>query len=400
MKNKRHNLKYRGFGYLAMILAVLGIATPLILGSQNNKALEVEAAAVTKRDMEVSIVGSGTMKPTNVRIISSEVAAIIDKMDLKTGDQIFHGQILAQLSSPELQSAVNQARGELEIAQKTLDATQKAYLRQRLNNAASQAQAGSITLDEAQSVFSAYKRMLNDSVFVWQDQTASELPTDPEDIRAKMEVEQKQVDLAQEKLGDLESRLDTLVLQAPFDGIVLECYASVGAAVNVGSPIMMIADASSLEICVTMNELDYARVKPGMQVQLSTIDNYTSAGSVSRKGNIISETMTSTSLQRMGEVWIAADRNTGLGPGASVTAKILLDPLKQVDSIPVQAVEHEDGKPFVYVIEDGVAKRQSIKISTSNSRYAQVTGLKSGAQVVCPIPEGIKDGQKVSVKDD
>jgi hypothetical protein len=71
----------------------------------------------------------------------------------------------------------------------------------------------------------------------------------------------------------------------------------------------------------------------------------------------------------------------------------------EVLTVPGAAVFLKEGKHFVYVIENGVAKK--IEVSTGNSdgeNIAITSGLNEGAEVVVSGVEDLQDGVKVAVK--
>ena len=66
--------------------------------------------------------------------------------------------------------------------------------------------------------------------------------------------------------------------------------------------------------------------------------------------------------------------------------------------VPTSAVITLEGKRFVFVVEDGVARMREVIIGIeSGNMYEIKSGLKAGEIVVVEGAEGLSDGQPVEV---
>jgi multidrug resistance efflux pump len=87
--------------------------------------------------------------------------------------------------------------------------------------------------------------------------------TDPDDIsvaEARLTNAQAQLDAAEAALSDLE-------LRAPFEGNVSEILIHPGEWVNVGQPILLLADINNLQVETTdLSEIDLAQLRIGDSV--------------------------------------------------------------------------------------------------------------------------------------
>jgi membrane fusion protein (multidrug efflux system) len=67
-------------------------------------------------------------------------------------------------------------------------------------------------------------------------------------------------------------------------------------------------------------------------------------------------------------------------------------------SIPVKAVQRSENGDYVYVNENGIAKRKTVKVGVTYAGMSEIlSGLKAGEQLVTEGAADIEDGDKVKV---
>jgi HlyD family secretion protein len=94
------------------------------------------------------------------------------------------------------------------------------------------------------------------------------------------------------------------------------------------------------------------------------------------------------------EVLIEGD-TTGLRPGMSCQAEIIVKEFQNTLYVPIQAVIRVEGQPTVFVVgPDGKATKRQVDVGLDNNRMIRVqSGLQAGEQVLLnpPLPAGAKD---------
>lgn len=154
----------------------------------------------------------------------------------------------------------------------------------------------------------------------------------------------------------------------------------------------------------TLGKYDLETVKVGMPAKINYID-YEYEGEVSyisataqTTTDIVSSMMggssTTTSSNVAAEVTITnPDEKLVLGFDAKVS--ILVGEKKNALTIPVEALIIDEEKTYVYVIEDGKAKRKEIEVGISSEMYYEVIkGLTEGDSVILNSSK-IYEGEKV-----
>jgi len=128
---------------LAAIALVLGglIYRDVFVGT-NNTSSAVNLYTVARRTVTSSVTGTGTLVPAQQANVSFKVSGTLTEIDVKVGDHVGAGQVLARIDSSTQQNALASAQANLATAQANLQsaqtpvtASQIAQLRDNLTNA-------------------------------------------------------------------------------------------------------------------------------------------------------------------------------------------------------------------------------------------------------------------------
>jgi RND family efflux transporter MFP subunit len=84
-------------------------------------------------------------------------------------------------------------------------------------------------------------------------------------------------------------------------------------------------------------------------------------------------------------------------PGAFARARVLVDAREAAPSLPRTAVFELEGKPHVYVIEDGKAHRRAVELGLGGEDAVEiVSGLRADDVVVSEGNSGITEGMPLA----
>ena len=84
-------------------------------------------------------------------------------------------------------------------------------------------------------------------------------------------------------------------------------------------------------------------------------------------------------------------------PAGSVAQLSYSVPLGTGVQIPTSALGVRQGSNYVFLIEDGVTRRQDVSIVAEVSGQAVVEGIIEGAEVVAPLPADLREATEVRV---
>jgi HlyD family secretion protein len=109
---------WRKYWYIAVLLLLL-LGTYFFksfMGSASfivNKQ-ELITAVVQLGNFKINVRATGVLKPVNIRWVSSQVSGRVEQAFVKAGANVTKGQILMQLSNPELHRELEKTRWEFE----------------------------------------------------------------------------------------------------------------------------------------------------------------------------------------------------------------------------------------------------------------------------------------------
>ncbi|MBF8250895.1 MAG: efflux transporter, RND family, MFP subunit, partial [Deltaproteobacteria bacterium] len=211
------------------------------------------------------------------------------------------------------------------------------------------------------------------------------------------------------RVEQMESNLQLAVVQlgrtyitAPYSGIITELFVEEGELLSLSTPVLEMADESTMEVDAVIDEVDVGKLRIGQDVKL-TFDAFKEKQSL---GKIleISPYITTTKEQNRTvniKVGITTGRD-GIMVGMSTDVEVITGRAKGVLYLPTNAIiEKADGQ-FVFAAEKGVAKEKKIKTGLSNWDTSEVIeGLNERDEVITSLEiKKFIDGIKVRVKND
>jgi RND family efflux transporter MFP subunit len=224
---------------------------------------------------------------------------------------------------------------------------------------------------------------------------------------AMLDQKQAAADAARARVDSLQSanagqtrQLDYTALSAESDGIVTAYDCNVGQVVNVGQPILHLAQSGEKEILVHLPEaeLQHFRSAAGFTVNLNALPEKTYAGAL-RELAAAADPATRTYAARIAVK--NADAAMQLGMSATVGVQPAGNQAKenQVIRLPLSAVVSRNSNPSVWTVDgNGIVHRTAITlggIEGNNLRVA--SGLNTGDIVVTAGANLLRDGEMVKL---
>src|SRR5437588_4501892 len=165
---RRQNLPTLGLVAVAVALAAL-IGHDIFFPSSPNLAAALSTFTVSNGTVTNSVSSSGTLVPAQQQYLGFKTAGSLTEVDVRSGDHVNAGQVLAKIDTSTLQIALQSAQATLASAQATLSNTlsgtalQQALdslnqARQSYNDAVNQANT---TNSNNQSTFNTDQATLN-----------------------------------------------------------------------------------------------------------------------------------------------------------------------------------------------------------------------------------------------
>ena len=194
-------------------------------------------------------------------IVSSETPGKLLVMNVKQGDQLVPGQLIAQIDTTEIYLKKMQTEAQLAAS-----ATKKQNVSAQINVFNEQKKNVSITQKRLAKMFAdkaATQQQIDDingQMNVLEKQIAA-TNTQFQLIGSEMDVIRRQLDLFNEQLGKCR-------ILSPIKGTVLETYLETGELASPGKPVLKMADLSSLELKVYVSGIQLPEVKLGSDAKI------------------------------------------------------------------------------------------------------------------------------------
>lgn len=392
------------------VIALLAIAW-FVFGREKSDTEKELTATVSKGEFVVSVTGTGELRAKtqtdiyapeqlrNLGIYQIKIQYIIDE-----GTRVKAGDLIARLDPTDISTKIseetlNVQKKESEYKQAELDTT--------------------LTLREARSELVGIQFSLREKKLV-KEQSKYEAPavirqaeldyerteksydeklgnykTKVEQAKTKMQIIGSDLQKARNKLDDLVSLTQRLVISAPEDGMVI--YAKdwngkkrvAGTSINMWDPeVAALPDLSIMEAVTYINEVDIQKIAEGQKVSI-TLDADPSkllTGAVTGIANIGEQKPGSEA--KVFEVVISVnERDSTLRPAMTTACKIVSKSYKDVLYVPLEAVRNDGAGSYVIVKSGSSLHKQEVKIGALNETSIIVTqGLKGDETVLLSTP--------------
>lgn len=303
------------------------------------------------RDIIVAVEAAGVIEPILTVDVKSKASGEILSFTAETGDRVEEGAMLVQIDerTPTNNLAQNEAFLEAAMARRTI----------------AQSQA-----DRAAILFEA--KTFNEQQ---NEQAILEL------ANAKAEVVRFQVAVENARIS-----LEDTVVRAPITGTIIEKLVEKGQVISSptmdvggGSLLMRMADLSTVQVKILVNETDVGKVAPGQPVTITVtaFPNQPFKGVVKKIEPKAESTATVTTFS----VLVVLDNKFGLlRPGMNADVEIRIEEKYDVLAVPTMALRTVGDIPIsaqlVGLTEDQVRRQLGIE---SNTKFANARGEKSRA---------------------
>lgn len=398
-----------------LVLLVAALIVFNINKNRNAAALPVQTAQVQTKNMGETVFATGKVALLEKQEIYAPSERLVENVYVKVGQPVKKGQLLLELESDQEALQLEQAlaaRAEQEaiyekafkpdkqaqsIAQAEYRSAELTYLQSKKNLERQEQlhKAGAASLQDFET---ARRQMAADeAAYLKAKQALDQAINGPQGAErtaaiAKLKNAQAAVNIAQQTLNNYQ-------VKAQIDGVVMLAECSTGELANITKPLMVVGDPDSLEVQVGMGEIDAVRLHKGQKVTIeaAAFPEKTFSGVVQEVSMTAAVTKNSQAQQIEVPVKVAIEsKNTGLLPGFTVDMKITtLKPKKRL-VIPYEAIVEKGKTKYVWLIEEGKAKRVPIKTGLMGDLYIEVLdGLQKKDELIINPPAKLKNGQEV-----
>jgi RND family efflux transporter MFP subunit len=339
----------------------------------------VRVATVRASDSAVLVTLPATTLAFSVANIFARASGYIDKRNVDIGDRVKDGQLLVEITAPELDHQIVQAEATLV----------------QLKAAEQQAQANA----ELARVTWGRDSPLVDKGWV----TAQQGTVDVQTLKAReaaVGVAQANVAAQQAQLQVLNQQKSYQRVVAPFDGVITQRNVDVGSLVQadaVNSTFMFtIMQSNVIRTQVYVPQDQAFGLSPGVEavVRVPEIPDRTFPGKVTR----IADALQPGTRTLLTEIDIPNPDGV-LTPGMYCTIELHIPRKTPSLLVPADAIIFNSGGLQVAVIEDGVARIRKVSVARDFGKEVEVReGVKQGDQVILNPSVDLVEGSKVKAR--
>jgi HlyD family secretion protein len=412
-KKKKSKLKW----IILSLILILGLSfTYMKLFVKQDDSILVTTSNVSRKTIIQKVSAVGSIQPETEVKISSETSGELIFLDVKEGDTVSQGQILARVKPDIIETQLKQQEAALDGAKMDIEFQEA-------------------NVEQTKAIFKRTKELFEKEFSSRQDL---------ENAKANYDKAQSQYQSAlarfaqnQASLSQIKRSADRTTIYSPINGVVTSLLVELGekilgTAQFQGTEIMKVADLNIINAIVEVDENDVVLLEKGdsARVEIDAFPNKVFNGYVLEIGHsaIISNTGSQDQVTNFQVKIRLLDYDRKIRPGMSCEVKIETEIRKDVLAVPLQAVtvrtnieKADEGKrgirkvvdekktmsnkpkPVVFIRDGNTAKLNSVEVGISDNGFIEVlSGLKEGEEIISgnytAVSKDLQDKSKIKVE--
>ncbi|MCU0359260.1 MAG: efflux RND transporter periplasmic adaptor subunit [Bacteroidia bacterium] len=310
------------------------------------KATEVAVSPVQTRIFKTYIEVQARVDADQNVFLSSGIPGTVTKINVKVGDKVTQGQVLAETDSRMIQQQISDLQTNYELVKQVYEKQEE----------------------------------------LWKQKIGTEIQY----LQAKSNKES-----LEKKMATLEEQLRMSKIISPINGTVDGVNIKIGQTVAPGMNAITVVNFSNLKVKAEVAESYSSRIKTGDEVLIYFPDNN---DSIVSKINYASRTI--DLLNRTFDIEALLNTSDELHPNMVAKMKINdYQSAKPCIVLPVKFIQKSSTGNYVLVAENGKVVKKVITIGREYSGLAEVTGgLNEGEQLIVKGYDLVIDGDAITVQ--
>jgi len=311
--------------------------------TKNDKILTVVVAPVMPTIFKNYIEVQGKVDADENTSVASQMGGEVTKINVKVGDEISQGQILAETDSRVLVQSIAEVQNASELAN------------------------------------TLYQKQKN----LWDQKIGSEVQF----LSAK-----NQKESLEKKMATLQQQLGMTQLKSPINGTVDGIDIKIGQMAIPGMPIIRVLNFSNLKVKAEVPEAFASKVKKGNPVEVVFPDmNDTIYTQINYASRVISP------LNRTFSVQINLDKSKEYHPNMVTVLRIVDYTREKALVVPISTVQRAEEGDFVFIADNNKkAKKIRVKVGHIYAGKAEILeGLKEGDKLILKGFQELNEGEEI-----
>ena len=314
--------------------------------STKEKSMEVIAEAITPQIFKTYIEVQGRIDADENVSLSTQMPGTISQINVKVGDEVTKGQVLAETDSRAIQQQISDLQTNLDLANQV------------------------------------YQKQKN----LWEQKIGTEVQF----LQAKTTKES-----LEKKMGSMQEQLRMSKIISPINGTVDAVNIKIGQLAAPGMPAINVVNFSNLKVKADVAETYASRIKKGNEVSVYFPDMH---DSITSKINYAARAI--NALSRTFGLEVLLDNTKEYHP--NMVAKLKINDFQSptpVVVVPVKFIQRGTSEAYVYVAEGNKAVKKIITTGREYNGLAEITkGLNAGDLLIVAGYDLINDGDAITLK--
>lgn len=333
------------------------LTMPVLSGCGGEEAVQetvastipVAAETVILQDFDKTVLLGGLTAAENTVSVIAKVNGMeqIKAVNVKVGDKVHAGQVLAVLDSETSAITYNNAKLQFDNAYTNYENAKQLF------------DLGAVSQSELDQLKMAYEN-------------------------------------AQNTLRQAQMALDYATVTAPISGTVTMCNANVGSYATASAPMFEIANVDTLEISTGINEQNVSRIAIGQEVllRIHSVSDQWMSGTITEISKVMN-----TQTKNYPVTVAMANKEDALVAGMYAEIEVIVGHVDAALVIPVDAIVYKEAQPVVFVVQqDGTVKETHVELGMNDGdHYVVEAGISLGDQIVVKGNGDLVSGSAVTV---
>jgi RND family efflux transporter MFP subunit len=338
-------------------------ATPTEMAKSNGpvsiELSETDIAVAQTMTITQGVPVTGTLKAVRTAMVKARVAGELVMLEVREGDAVKMGQIVARVDNTEYLARQRQAQQQAEAARAQVDVAQRQF--DNNNALVNQGFISKTALDTSMANLNGAKASYQAALSAL-------------DVSTKA--------------------LDDSVLKAPLNGFVSQRFVQPGERVAPEARIIEIVDLSQLELEATLTSAEAMNVKVG---QIAKLNVEGTSQEVSAK--VLRINPSTQTGSRSVVVYLGLQSHSLLRQGVFVQGSLGTQKVQAV-VVPLESVRSDKTKPYVQTLQDNQVVHLQVELGAKGEADGKAVmalkEIKEGTRVLAPSAGAVRDGTLVT----
>ena len=320
---------------------------------------ETDIAVAQTMTMTQGVLVTGTVKAVRTAMVKARVAGELVMLEVREGDAVKMGQIVARVDNTEYLARQRQAQQQAEAARAQVDVAQRQF--DNNNALVNQGFISKTALDTSMANLNGAKASYQAALSAL-------------DVSTKA--------------------LDDSVLKAPLNGFVSQRFVQPGERVAQEARIIEIVDLSQLELEATLTSAEAMNVKVGQIAKLNVEGTSQEVSARVLRINPSAQTGSRSVL-----VYLGLQSHPLLRQGVFVQGSLGTQKVQAV-VVPLESVRSDKTKPYVQTLQDNQVVHLQVELGAKGEADGKAVmalkEIKEGTRVLAPSAGAVRDGTLIT----